>query len=203
MSDPDAPPLTLLLAGLGGQGVVTAGDLLLCAALHEGLEVKKSEIHGLSRRFGSVSCQVRVGSPLHSPLRGHGGVDILLALEGYEALKQLPWLKSDGVALVNQFWLRPGAARNGKDASPPPTDDPRLLWFPGTDEAHTLEAARSLNFYMLGVVSEWLPFSEQSLELALAEGRPSAASTANRSLFERGRAAAQSHRRRGPRSVPR
>ena len=203
MSDPDAPPLTLLLAGLGGQGVVTAGDLLLCAALHEGLEVKKSEIHGLSRRFGSVSCQVRVGSPLHSPLRGHGGVDILLALEGYEALKQLPWLKSDGVALVNQFWLRPGAARNGKDASPPPTDDPRLLWFPGTDEAHTLEAARSLNFYMLGVVSEWLPFSEQSLELALAEGRPSAASTANRSLFERGRAAAKSHRRRGPRSVPR
>lgn len=203
MSDPHAPPLTLLLAGLGGQGVVTAGDLLLCAALHEGLEVKKSEIHGLSRRFGSVSCQVRVGSPLHSPLRGHGGVDILLALEGYEALKQLPWLKNDGVALVNQFWLRPGAAKAGADASPPPTNDPRLQWFPGTDEAHAIEAPRSLNFYMLGVVAEWLPFSDQSWELALAEGRPSASSASNRSLFERGRSAAQLQYRRGPRVVPR
>ena len=159
MSDPGTTPMTVLLAGLGGQGVVTAGDLLIAAALHDGYEVKKSEIHGLSRRFGSVSCQVRLGSPLHSPLRGHGGIDILLALEGYEALKQLPYLKPEGVGLVNEFWLRPAAVQTGTD-TPPSREDPRLQWFPGTAQAQDLEAPRSLNYYMLGVVAEWLPLSQ-------------------------------------------
>jgi indolepyruvate ferredoxin oxidoreductase beta subunit len=202
MSDPGTAPLTVLLAGLGGQGVVTAGDLLIAAALHDGYEVKKSEIHGLSRRFGSVSCQVRLGSPLHSPLRGHGGIDILLALEGYEALKQLPYLKPDGVGLVNEFWLRPAAVQTGTD-TPPSREDPRLLWFPGTAQAQDAEAPRSLNFYMLGVVAEWLPMSQTSWDQALAEGQRANAAATNRQLFERGRAAAQALRRRGPRGVPR
>lgn len=202
MSDPGTAPLTVLLAGLGGQGVVTAGDLLIAAALHEGFEVKKSEIHGLSRRFGSVSCQVRLGSPLHSPLRGHGGIDILLALEGYEALKQLPYLKPEGVGLVNEFWLRPAAVQTGTD-TPPSREDPRLQWFPGTAQAQELEALRSLNYYMLGVVSEWLPLSETSWEQALAEGERAKSVPTNRQLFEQGRAAAQALRRRGPRGVPR
>lgn len=202
MSDPGTAPLTVLLAGLGGQGVVTAGDLLLAAALHDGYEVKKSEIHGLSRRFGSVSCQVRLGSPVHSPVRGHGGIDILLALEGYEALKQLPYLKPDGVGLVNEFWLRPAAVQTGAN-TPPSREDPRLHWFPGTAQSQELEAPRSLNFYMLGVATEWLPLSEPSWDQALAEGQRANSAPINRELFDQGRAAAQSLRRRGPRGVPR
>src|SRR5262245_17055807 len=97
-----AAPVTTLIAGLGGQGVVLAGDVLAEAALQANLNVKKSEVHGLSRRFGSVSCQVRIGRELHSPLKGHGGVDVLLALEGYEALKHLPFLGPGGVALANR-----------------------------------------------------------------------------------------------------
>ena len=202
MSDAGTAPLTILLAGLGGQGVVTAGDLLIAAALHEGYEVKKSEIHGLSRRFGSVSCQVRLGSPLHSPLRGHGGIDILLALEGYEALKQLPYLKPEGVGLVNEFWLRTAAIQTGTE-TPPSREDPRLQWFPGTTQAQELEAPRSLNYYIVGVVSELLPLSETSWEQSLAEGQRAKAAPTNRQLFERGRAAARALRRRGPRGVPR
>jgi indolepyruvate ferredoxin oxidoreductase beta subunit len=202
MSDPGSTPLTVLMAGLGGQGVVTAGDLLIAAALYDGYEVKKSEIHGLSRRFGSVSCQVRLGSPLHSPLRGHGGIDILLALEGYEALKQLPYLKPEGVGLVNEFWLRPAAVQTGTD-SPPSREDPRLQWFPGTAQAQDLEAPRSLNYYMLGVVAEWLPLSQPSWDQALAEGQRAKPVPTNRHLFDLGRAAAQALRRRGPRGVPR
>jgi indolepyruvate ferredoxin oxidoreductase beta subunit len=202
MSDPGTAPLTVLLAGLGGQGVVTAGDLLLAAALHDGWEVKKSEIHGLSRRFGSVSCQIRLGSPVHSPLRGHGGIDILLSLEGYEALKQLPYLKPEGVGLVNDFWLRPAAIQTEADV-PPSRADSRLHWFPGTAQAHELDAPRSLNYYMLGVVAEWLPLSQNSWDQALAEGQPTNAAPTNRELFDIGRATAQNLRRRGPRGVPR
>lgn len=202
MSDPGTAPLTVLLAGLGGQGVVTAGDLLLAAALHDGWEVKKSEIHGLSRRFGSVSCQVRLGSPVHSPLRGHGGIDILLALEGYEALKQLPYLKPEGVGLVNEFWLRPAAIQTEADV-PPSRADSRLHWFPGTAEAHEQDAPRSLNYYMLGVLAEWLPLSQSSWDQALAEGQSTNAAPTNRELFDIGRATAHNLRRRGPRGVPR
>src|SRR5689334_23819810 len=101
MEAPVQFPVTTLIAGVGGQGVVLAGDTLAEAALLAGLNVKKSEIHGLSRRFGSVSCQVRIGRELHSPLRGHGSVDLLLALEGFDGLRHLPFLRDEGSALIN------------------------------------------------------------------------------------------------------
>jgi indolepyruvate ferredoxin oxidoreductase beta subunit len=160
MSSADDGPLTILIAGLGGQGVILAGDALCDAALLAGLSVKKSEIHGLSRRFGSVSCQVRIGHELYSPLRGHGGVDLLLAFEGYEALKQLPYLAPDGVALANEEWRLPGAARAVEAPQHFGADDPRISWFNGTAITHQAECPRSLNFFMLGVLSARLPIHE-------------------------------------------
>lgn len=152
-------PLTVQFAGLGGQGVVLAGDLLAEAALLADLNVKKSEIHGLSRRFGSVSCQVRIGRELHSPLRGHGGVDILLALEGYEGLKHLPFLNEGGRGLFNRMWRKPGAVVVAEEIAPPVDDDPRVSWFEGTKLTRQLESTRSLNYFMLGVLSTrlWIP----------------------------------------------
>lgn len=152
-------PLTVQFAGLGGQGVVLAGDLLAEAALLADLNVKKSEIHGLSRRFGSVSCQVRIGRELHSPLRGHGGVDILLALEGYEGLKHLPFLNEGGRGLFNRMWRKPGAVVVAEEIAPPVDDDPRVSWFEGTKLTRQLESTRSLNYFMLGVLATrlWIP----------------------------------------------
>jgi hypothetical protein len=104
--------------------------------------------------------------------------------------------------LVNEFWLRPAAVQTGTD-SPPSREDPRLQWFPGTAQAQDLEAPRSLNYYMLGVVAEWLPLSQPSWDQALAEGQRAKPVPTNRHLFDLGRAAAQALRRRGPRGVPR
>ncbi|RPI86701.1 MAG: indolepyruvate oxidoreductase subunit beta [Planctomycetaceae bacterium] len=196
-------PLTILIAGLGGQGVVLAGDLLIDAALRAGFDVKKSEIHGLSRRFGSVSCQVRIGRDLHSPLRGHGGVDLLTAFEGYEALKQLPFLKSDGRALVNRMWRKPGALSPADENPPPSIDDQRLEWFDGTDVTHQAECPRSLNFYMLGVLSIQLPIAEPVWEQTLDSLRSNASSESNRQMFFAGRGAAATKARRRRRAVPR
>lgn len=202
MSDTTDLPLTILIAGLGGQGVVLAGDLLIDAALRDGFDVKKSEIHGLSRRFGSVSCQVRIGRSLRSPLRGHGGVDLLTALEGYEALKQLPFLKCDGRALVNRLWRKPGALGTIDEGPPPSIDDRRLEWFAGTEQTHLADSPRSLNFYMMGVLSTRLPVRQSAWEETLDSRKPDASFETNRGMFFAGRSAAAIARKRRT-AVPR
>ena len=203
MSDATHPPLTVLIAGLGGQGVVLAGDLLISAALHEGFDVKKSEIHGLSRRFGSVSCQVRLGQNLCSPLRGHGGVDLLLAFEGYEALKQLPFLKPRGAALVNRLWRKPGARSPAEQSAPAQASDRRLQWFHGTEHTQQAESVRSLNFYMLGVLGPRLAISEQSWTSALDGQKVTDSSEANKEMFNAGWIAGRTSLHRATRAVPR
>ncbi len=182
-----ARPVTTLIAGLGGQGVVLAGDTLAAAAMLASFNVKKSEIHGLSRRFGSVSCQVRIGQELHSPLRGHGGIDLLLAFEGYECLKNLPFLKADGVALANRLWRKPGALTAAGDIPPDCVHDSRIEWFDGTDLTHQAECPRNLNFFMLGVLSAHLPIAVEAWHEAINTTKGAASRDVNREMFTAGR----------------
>jgi len=180
-------PVTTLIAGLGGQGVVLAGDTLAEAALLAGLNVKKSEIHGLSRRFGSVSCQVRIGRELYSPLRGHASVDLLLALEGFDGLRQLPFLVEGGSALINRLWRNPRAMTPADDVEPPFVDDSRIEWFDGSDLTHQAECPRSLNFFMLGVLSTRLVVPEDCWHDAMNMIASRSSRDANREMFLAGR----------------
>lgn len=179
-------PLTIQIAGLGGQGVVLAGDILAEAALISDFNVKKSEIHGLSRRFGSVSCQIRIGRELHSPLRGHGGVDLLLALEGYEGLKHLPFMTRDGRGLFNRMWRKPGAVIEADDTPPETCDDLRISWFDGTDLTRAANCTRSLNYFMLGVLGTRLPISQSAWDEAI-NGITTKGLSTNLEMFNMGR----------------
>ena len=187
---PADPVQTILLAGVGGQGVILAGDVLAETALAAGFDVKKSEVHGLSRRFGSVSCQVRIGCRLLSPLGGHGAVDLLVALEVQEGLRHLPFLKAGGVALVNRLWI---AAKGGAAAPPPelgPDADPRIRWLNGTQETHEARAiVESLNFYMLGVTSHFVPLPAAAWNQTLKRLLPPRYYEVNGAMFARGRRA--------------
>jgi indolepyruvate ferredoxin oxidoreductase beta subunit len=183
-------PLTVLLAGLGGQGVVRAGEVLAEAALRSGLDVKTSEIHGLSRRFGSVSCQVRIGEDLLSPLAGHGMVDILLALEIQEGLRYLPYLKPSGTALMNRLWV----AADGSRPSRMPDEleelaDPRSLWVDGDQVTHEFGNPKGLNFYMLGAASMLLPVSKPAWIQACENHLKPKDHSINLALFATGRRA--------------
>lgn len=180
-------PITALIAGMGGQGVVLAGDTLAEAAMLSGLNVKKSEIHGLSRRFGSVSCQVRIGKELYSPLRGHGAVNVLLAFEGYEGLKHLPFLRTDGTALFNRLWRKPGALTPAEDTAPACVRDQRIEWSEGTVLTHQAECPRSLNFFMLGVLSTRLAIDTGAWHEALENILPPASRDVNMEMFAAGR----------------
>lgn len=183
-------PVTALIAGMGGQGVVLAGDTLAEAAMLSGLNVKKSEIHGLSRRFGSVSCQVRIGDVLHSPLRGHGAVNVLLAMEGYEGLKHLPFLRPDGIALFNRLWSKPGALTPAEVTAPACVRDERIEWTEGTALTHQAECPRSLNFFMLGVLSTRLAIDAGAWHEALENILSVKSREVNTEMFTAGRRSA-------------
>lgn len=183
---------TVLFAGVGGQGVILAGDALAEAAFLAGMDVKKSEIHGLSRRFGSVSCQVRFGRNLLSPLRGHGAVDLVVAFEIHEGLRALPYLKPEGAALVNRLWIAP----HGAGAALPPEDleeraDPRVFWLDGDAETHKANCPKCLNFYMAGAASAFLPLPDFAWHQAIQNLLPPRHRKINETLFDAGRLAAE------------
>ena len=94
---------SVLLVGVGGQGTILASKILTSGLIAAGYDVKMSEVHGMSQRGGSVSTQVRYGRKVCSPIIGKGQADILVAFETMEAVRALPYLKPDGIAVVNDF----------------------------------------------------------------------------------------------------
>lgn len=102
---------SVLLVGVGGQGVVLAGNILADVALAAGCDVKKSEVHGMSKRGGIVFSHVRYGETVHSPLIGAGQADALVAMEWAEALRWRSYLRPDGALIVNTAQIVPPAAQ--------------------------------------------------------------------------------------------
>ncbi len=93
---------SVLLVGVGGQGTILAGKLLTQGLMEAGYDVKMSEIHGMSQRGGSVSSHVRYGSKVESSTIEPGQADMLVSFEKMEALKELCYLKPEGIAVVNE-----------------------------------------------------------------------------------------------------
>ncbi len=93
----------IVLGGLGGQGVLTASDILADAAFRAGYDVKKSELHGMSQRGGSVSSDVRYGPCVLSPMVPAGEADFLLILEPTQVEVNRPVLKADGVLITTEL----------------------------------------------------------------------------------------------------
>ncbi|HSO81740.1 indolepyruvate oxidoreductase subunit beta [Thiocapsa sp.] len=103
----------IVIAGLGGQGVLTASDMLAEAAFRAGFDVKKSELHGMSQRGGSVSSDVRYGEQVLSPMVPAGEADVLLVLEATQIEINRPMLRAGG-ALIGPDLLPEGALKNKK-----------------------------------------------------------------------------------------
>ena len=87
----------IILAGVGGQGILSIATVIGDAALNEGLYLKQAEVHGMSQRGGDVQSNLRLSSePIYSDLIANGGADLIISLEPMEALRYLPYLKEDG-----------------------------------------------------------------------------------------------------------
>lgn len=99
-----------LLCGVGGQGVVLASKLIAYAAMTKGLNVRTSETIGMSQRGGSVVTHVRIGEKIHSPMIPKGSADVIMAFEPAEAVRNLSYLKEDGVMVVDKKAVKPVTA---------------------------------------------------------------------------------------------
>jgi indolepyruvate ferredoxin oxidoreductase beta subunit len=150
----------VVVAGLGGQGVLTCSDIVADVAYAAGLDVKKSELHGMSQRGGSVSSDVRYGERVFSPMVPRGEADFLVVI----AADQVP---------VNVAVLRPG----GKIIEPDQVDESKL------------RNKKSLNVALLGVLSRHLPFTEEQWLVAIRRHLPEALHEVNVQAFQLGRAA--------------
>jgi len=158
--------LNISLVGVGGQGTLLASEILCQVALLSGRDVKKSEVHGMAQRGGSVVSQVRMGQKIHSPLIGIGETDVLIAFEKVEALRHAHFLSATGVAMVNDQEIRPITVSSGQAQWPEDIDGklkstfPKLELIPALDIARTLGNLRIVNVVMIGALSNHLDIPE-------------------------------------------
>jgi len=161
----------IVIAGVGGQGIITIAYVLGSAALKDGLQFKQSEVHGMSQRGGGVESHLRIADgPIHSDVIPEGGADLILAVEPLESLRQLKFLAPGGVLLTasNPFVNIPDypdmeALRKAVGALP----KGHLV------EAETLAkqagSPRCANIVMVGAASPLLPLKEESLLAVIEE----------------------------------
>jgi indolepyruvate ferredoxin oxidoreductase, beta subunit len=157
----------IVLAGLGGQGVITAGDVLSAAAFRAGHDVKKAEVHGMSQRGGSVTSDVRFGRNVLSPMVTSGEADYLVVLDETQIEPARHWMKPGGV-LVRA----------------------------GSIDTRALPNPRALNIALLGLLSVHMAdIPEAAWAEAIRAGLPPRLHEANLEAFRIGRAAGEKARR--------
>ncbi len=189
---------SVLLVGVGGQGVVLSSAVAADAARRSGFDVKQSEVHGMSQRGGVVSSHLRYGPLVHSPLIGAGEADAVVALEWNEGVRAIPALRPGGTLIVSLDRIPPPSAfvdrHGGAVAYPAVAPDtlrrtvPDVRAADATSVAAAAGNARAMNSVLLGILSPLLPFPAEAWDGAIAANVPRAALEANRAAFAAGRA---------------
>lgn len=180
----------IMIVGVGGQGTLLASKILGKAAMDSGLDVKVSEVHGMSQRGGSVVTYVRYGDEVYSPVICKGDADVILSFELLEAARWLPNLKNGGVIVTSTQQINPmpvitGAAKYPEDIIP----DMKLL---GVDvRAYDAQAiaekagnAKASNVALIGLASSVLGFDKEILRAAVEACVPAKALEVNMKAFD-------------------
>ena len=184
------------LVGVGGQGILLASDVLARAAAEAGLSVKKSEIHGMSQRGGSVSSQVRFGGEVHSAIIPEGETDLLVAFDVVEALRALPLVAPTGRALVDRKYVVPVTVSSGMQPAPADPEEALERLYAGrlsrVDSAALADAVgnpRTANMAIAGALSALLTLPEAAWDAALRGRLPEKLLAPNLKAFALGREA--------------
>ena len=150
-----------LLAGVGGQGTILASDILVEVGLAAGYDVKKSEVHGMAQRGGSVESQVRWGEKVYSPTIERGTADFLIAFEMLEAGRWVDFMKPGADVIVNRYRIAPPSVNSGEARYPEEADITslletragRVMWVNATTEASALGNAALAGVILLGLLA--------------------------------------------------
>ena len=183
----------ILVAGVGGQGVILASDIMCEVFMEAGYDVKKSEVHGMAMRGGIVTSHFRFGKKVYSPLIKEGEVDILFAFEQLEGLRWINHLRADGKIVMNDNKINPPAVNLGEMAYPKTIPEKIRSKFKGfylvkgTEMALRLGDARAANVVLLGAISKLFEVNEDLWLKTILNYLPPKVHELNRKAFSTGR----------------
>ncbi|OKY74783.1 MAG: indolepyruvate oxidoreductase subunit beta [Desulfobulbaceae bacterium DB1] len=161
------PQGNILFCGVGGQGILLASEITALALLASGLDAKKSEVHGMAQRGGSVVAHLRFGEKVYSPLIDPGQADFCLAFEVMESVRYLPFLKKESKVIVNTHRIAPPAVATGKMVYPADLlselTGRGITVYPmdGFSIAKNVGEIRAANIALVGALSTFLPIAEE------------------------------------------
>ncbi len=186
---------SILLAGVGGQGILRASDIMCETLMEAGFDVKKSEVHGMAQRGGCVTSHVRYGSKVYSPLAKPESIDILISFEKMETLRYLNYLSKDASLIVNSEKIYPPAVNMGD--LPYPKDiikflQKRYRTIQQIDAAELAQKAgnvKAANVVLLGAVSNLMPINSAVWENIIRKSFPEKLIKMNLAAFQIGKTA--------------
>jgi indolepyruvate ferredoxin oxidoreductase, beta subunit len=183
----------ILVAGVGGQGVILASDIMSEVFMEAGYDVKKSEIHGMAMRGGIVTSHFRFGRKVFSPLIKEGQVDILFAFEQLEGLRWINHLRPDGKIVMNDHKINPPVVNLGEMSYPvgiPEKIGSKFKGFflvKGTEVALNIGDIRAANVVLLGAISKLFDVTEEIWLSTILNHLPVKVHELNRKAFAAGR----------------
>jgi indolepyruvate ferredoxin oxidoreductase beta subunit len=183
----------ILLCGVGGQGILLASEITSSALIKAGFDVKKSEVHGMAQRGGSVVAHLRYGKKVYSPLIEPGSADIAVSFELLEALRYLPYYRKETKVVVNTQKILPAPVSAGVDTYPADVLDQLasrdLEVFPidAFSIAKSVGETRAVNMVLVGAMSVFLSIDEKLFLEVVDERVPEKVLQVNRQAFLKGK----------------
>lgn len=190
----------ILFCGVGGQGILLASEITSFALIKAGLDVKKSEVHGMAQRGGSVVAHLRYGEKVYSPLIEPGSVDIEVAFEMLESIRYLPYLNKKSRVIVNTQRILPSPVSTGVERYPEDLLDQLrqkgLSVFPidAFEIARSTGETRAVNMVLVGALSVFMPVEEKVFLDVIDERLPERFRNVNREAFIKGKDAIKKSR---------
>jgi indolepyruvate ferredoxin oxidoreductase beta subunit len=185
----------VILAGVGGQGVLSIAAIIAQAAVSEGLAVRQSEVHGMAQRGGAVLAHLRMSDgTIASDLVPRGGADIIISMEPLESLRYASWLAPSGALVTaSEPLVNIGNYPAIADVIAAVKGFPQWRLIEAAALARDAGLARSVNMVMVGAAAPFLPVRTESLENTIAAmfaSKDAALAGANAKAFRLGREAA-------------
>lgn len=184
--------MNIMIVGVGGQGTLLASRVIGLAALSFGLDVKVSEIHGMAQRGGSVVTFVKIGNKVRSPVIEENSADIILAFEQLEALRNEKYLIKNGRMIINTQKIDPMPVATGKISYPGDICETlskknKITMINALEIAKTCGSGKTANIVMLGAMSLYLDFDDDTWINAMKDVIPEKYLNVNIKAFTAGK----------------
>jgi len=186
----------ILIAGVGGQGVLTLAEILAKAALADNLNVRVGEIHGMAQRGGHVVCTVRIGENVYGPIIDSGTANLIVGFEPLETLREIHAVSNDGYVVMSSHIQYPVAVSMGQTEYPDHGEiisqirrfTDKILEIDAMELAKEAGSSRSMNMVMLGAIlgTNLTPIKKESVLAAVRMSFSSKFETINITAVELG-----------------